>query len=162
MKIADNFDAHYRIDPISGCWNWQRGTNGVGYGKFYLSGNRRDGTLKEILAHRFSYERAHGSIPDGMHVCHRCDNPACVNPAHLFAGTNRENMLDCLRKGRIRYVPHLREQNGNAKLTPEQVSAIKSQFKSGCTKAHLARTYGVSERQIKRITDGEQWQEKAA
>ena len=161
MKIADSFDEHYLIDPVSGCWNWQRGTNGVGYGKFYLSGKRSDGTIREVLAHRFSYERVHGPIPDGLHICHTCDNPKCVNPAHLFAGTNQENMRDCLRKGRIGYRPHPREQNGRAKLTEDQVLRIRRAFRAGATKASLARTFHVCERQIKRITDGQQWPEQA-
>jgi len=162
MKIAESFDEHYQVDPVSGCWNWQRGTNGVGYGKFYLRGKRSDGTMKEVLAHRFSYERANGPIAEGLFVCHHCDNRACVNPAHLFAAPQLENVRDMLSKGRARYIAHPKELNGRAKLSASQVAQIRQEFRLGRTKAHLARMFGVSERQIKRITDGQQWQERAA
>lgn len=80
------------------CWEWQGTTNGSGYGTIGL-GSRAQG---KGYAHRIVFERAFGPIPEGQHVCHRCDNPKCVNPEHLFLGTRSDNMRDCWNKGRNR------------------------------------------------------------
>lgn len=77
------------------CWLWTGGKQGKGYGQFFLPGG------KPIGAHRYSWMLHNGAeIPPGMHVMHSCDNPPCVNPAHLRVGTNRENLQDCAAKGR--------------------------------------------------------------
>jgi hypothetical protein len=83
------------VDRTSHCWLWKGATNGrAGYGIFYVThGVRR-------AAHRFSYELANGALGDGLHVCHACDTPSCVNPSHLFAGSHADNMRDCFAKGR--------------------------------------------------------------
>ena len=75
------------------CWIWTACTIGDGYGKFSANGI-------QYSAHRYSYEIAFGTIPDGLWVCHKCDVPSCVRPDHLFLGTPKENALDCVRKGR--------------------------------------------------------------
>jgi hypothetical protein len=77
------------------CWEWQSTTNNKGYGTISIKGRSR-------LAHRFSYEIHNGSIPNGLNVLHRCDNPLCCNPAHLFLGTQRDNIADMVAKGRNR------------------------------------------------------------
>ncbi|RSK29880.1 HNH endonuclease signature motif containing protein [Hymenobacter metallilatus] len=75
------------------CWVWQRGLNRTGYGQFCVFGSN-------IYAHRFSYSLHFGPIPDGMVICHKCDNPSCVRPEHLFLGTYSDNTQDAVQKGR--------------------------------------------------------------
>lgn len=82
-----------KVDKSGECWIWLGSKTQGGYGLFRFSGKR-------AYAHRFTYELTHGSIPDGLHICHTCDNPSCCNPAHLWAGTPVDNMADRDRKGR--------------------------------------------------------------
>lgn len=98
------------------CWLWTAHTNRDGYGRVGFD-------RKVMYAHRLSFEMANGPIPDGMHVLHRCDNPGCVNPSHLFFGTHLDNMRDMLAKGR-RWLPK-GESHGGAKLTGKDVIAIR-------------------------------------
>lgn len=88
--------SHHEIDD-NGCWNWQRQKEKGGYGKFRTAFNS-----KWYKAHREAYRHFYGSIPSGLHVLHKCDNPSCVNPSHLFLGTHLDNILDRVRKGRTR------------------------------------------------------------
>lgn len=100
------------------CWVWTGSRHSNGYGRMSVKGRSR-------MTHRLSYELAFGPIPDGMNVCHRCDRKACVNPAHLFLGTQADNMRDMDAKGR-RVTPDRRgESNGRAALSEEQVREIR-------------------------------------
>ena len=83
----------YEPDPYTGCWNWTESTAPNGYGRMSYNGTTD-------YAHRLSWNAHFGVIPDGLHVLHRCDNPTCVNPEHLFLGTHQDNMDDMMRKGR--------------------------------------------------------------
>lgn len=97
IPVAPEFRFWVKVLPVdSGCWEWQGNRNQTGYGLFTVGG-RRSG----MVAHRFSYDRFVASIPDGLKVLHRCDNRRCVNPAHLFLGTQLDNMRDASQKGRI-------------------------------------------------------------
>lgn len=123
------------------CWTWTGTKNRTGYGYFKAPGRRH------IYAHRFSYELAHGPIPDGMVACHHCDNPPCVNPAHLFLGTYSDNTQDMLSKGR---------GNPITKLTAADVQQIRAEYVQGAG-ASLARRYGVSQQLISAIINRRVW-----
>lgn len=105
---------------IAGCWEWQAGRQKDGYGVFWNGERRPSGSNIFMLAHRWSFEHHVGPIPDGMCVLHRCDNPPCVNPAHLFLGTQRANVQDCIAKGRHR--------NGRQSLTDAEVALVRSLY----------------------------------
>lgn len=81
------------------CWPWLGKGNGDGYGRIGI-GSRADKSGRDIAAHRFAWELEYGPIPAGMNVCHRCDNPPCTNPWHLFLGTQTDNLADMVSKGR--------------------------------------------------------------
>lgn len=110
-----------------GCWEWQRGKI-HGYGKLKIGGIR-------VLAHRASYDEFVGD-PKGFFVCHKCDNPPCINPKHLFLGTQRDNMLDAYNKGRIAVPVGCRFKKGhipstsNSKLSAERALQVKNLIQS--------------------------------
>lgn len=91
----ERFDEKVEIAKAGECWTWTASVDGKGYGQFCHAGGK-----STMRAHRFAYERAFGPVPDGLLVCHTCDNRRCVNPAHLFVGSHSDNMKDMRRKGR--------------------------------------------------------------
>lgn len=92
--LIERFIARVEPEPNSGCWLWVGRVDGAGYGAFSIGDGKQTG------AHRFSYLVFVGAIPDGMLICHKCDQASCVNPDHLFVGSNRDNLIDCVNKGR--------------------------------------------------------------
>jgi hypothetical protein len=98
--IGETLASSHRVDD-SGCWLWTGSLNHLGYG--YLGRRTEDGRRKTIMAHRASYEHHTGPIPEGKVVCHTCDVRNCINPAHLWIGTQADNMADMQAKGRQRY-----------------------------------------------------------
>lgn len=131
--------------PEAGCWLWLAGTNASGYGIINHGS-------KSVLAHRLSWTAFVGQIPEGMHVLHRCDTRPCVNPAHLFIGTNFDNVQDKVRKHRAIGQPG--EQNRNAKLSRDDVLLIRSDTR-GCYR--IARDFGVSPQTIWRVKTNNNW-----
>lgn len=118
-------------------------------------GRRGDGT---ILVHRLAFELAVGST-DGLCVCHRCDNPPCCNPAHLFLGTQKDNMRDASSKGRIRNASerHRGERHPGAKLTQSQVDDIRAECASGALITVVAERFGVNRSTVSLIARGKTW-----
>lgn len=130
----------------NGCWIWKAGIKADGYGFLWIKkGNT-------VLAHRLSYELFVGQIPKGLFVCHRCDNPPCVNPDHLFLGTHAENMADCAIKGR--YPDRKGEKHPMAKLTEPMVLEI---LRSSESHKELAERFGISQGNISQIKTGSSW-----
>jgi len=126
------------------CWIWTGANNGKGYGQVTFGGKRQ-------LAHRVMWQVFKGEIPEGKFVCHTCDTPACVNPDHMFLGTNADNIKDSYNKGRSNQQG---EHNGNRKLTLEQVSEIRASSES-CR--ILARRFGIGKSQVSNIKTGAKW-----
>jgi HNH endonuclease len=118
-----------KCEPVteSGCWIWIGATRPNGYGIMSIPLTRRiEG------AHRISYRIFRGPIPDGYVICHTCDVPQCVNPAHLFAATQLENIADSMRKGRL------------ARLSSDQIRKVRDLLASGMTQEEVGRTVGIS------------------
>lgn len=122
------------------CWLWQAGVNNRGYGQLNMSGEL-------LLAHRVSYSLKYGEIPKGLEVCHKCDNPTCCNPNHLFLGTHSDNMVDRLRKGR----------QSNAVLTPEKVKKAKEMKCNGVKNRDIALLLQVSQSTIEKAIYSRTW-----
>jgi HNH endonuclease len=147
------------IRPGTRCWIWtgayraRRDPNKPRYGAILI--NRLP-----VSAHRVSYEQHKGAIPPGLVVRHSCDNTLCVNPDHLEVGTHRDNVHDCIRRGRRRPVGASRpgEANPAAKLTRDQVLEIRARRES-CSK--LAAKFGVSKALVYRVVKGLVWRHVA-
>jgi hypothetical protein len=136
------------------CWPWIGSYRTQGYGQIqYQRVNR--------LAHREAWRLTHGDVPDGLLVCHTCDVKGCCNPAHLFLGTNADNSADMVTKGRQNTTePKARARGGShgkAKLTENQVLAMRADRNAGMSWRALGRQYGISHMQAKRICEGLNW-----
>lgn len=150
LSIEERFFA--KVIKTDTCWLWTSAVGGsLGYGVFWVGGKARNS-----FAHRFSWEIANGKIPKGTLVLHKCDNPLCVNPAHLFLGSPQDNMTDKKNKRRHSYG----ESNlGGGKLTWKKVAEIRG-ASIGCLR--LARQYGVSATTIKAIRKNRIWRQEMA
>jgi hypothetical protein len=141
------------------CWKWIGAKTENGYGVIG-AGARGTGVLK---APRASWLIHHGEEPGEMLVCHKCDNPECCNPLHLFLGTNSDNMKDCSNKGRLK-IPHRRgEANNKSKLTEAQVIEIRLVYKNRCKingAQPLGRKHGVHWKTILKVIKNQTWKNK--
>jgi hypothetical protein len=144
--LKERFEA--KFVKGDGCWEWTACKDRGGYGQFGFAG-RQEG------AHRVSYQMYVGELPDGLCVLHHCDNPSCVNPAHLFLGTNADNTRDCLSKGRV--VSSFGENNGKSKLTTTQISEIRKMYAAGTIQRVIAKEFGVTRACICHIVLYKRW-----
>ena len=143
IPLSEKIERNITRIPESGCWIWMSTIEDSGYGRV-CSGK------KPFYAHRASYEQKYGKIPNGMMALHHCDIKSCVNPDHIFIGTQKDNMLDKVLKNRqAKGINH-----GNAKLTEDQVREIKS---SSETSIKLAAKFNYSASMIREIKNGNLW-----
>lgn len=136
-----------KVDSATGCWEWQGAKLPKGYGKTYYDG-------RYCLAHRVMYAVHNG--PTELSVLHRCDNPSCVNPGHLFAGTAADNTADMIGKERDRIVS---DRHSQAKLNMQKARDIRCRHSNGEKPANLAREFGVSPQAVHNLLAGRSWVE---
>lgn len=148
LALADRFWS--KVVKTRGCWRWTGAKNERGYGVIGVGG-RRTGNFK---AHRVSYELHVGPIPDGLCVCHLCNNPECTNPKHLYLATHAENMRDAARDGLMG--GNEGEKNGTTRLTEEQARRLRQPMVRG-ELTRLAREYGITIDHASRIRHGRKW-----
>jgi hypothetical protein len=138
-------------EPNTGCWLWLGATKkDGGYPRVWFNGKYQKG-------HRVAWELANGETLGDRCALHKCDQPSCINPEHIFAGTQADNVADMLSKGRERYVGLPGEQNGRAKLTDAQVAALRADLANGMTQTAAAARYGISQARVSKIWRGEGW-----
>ena len=148
-NIAERFWS--KVNKGDGCWEWTAALNSSGYGSFGIGG-------KICGAHRVAWELTNGPITSKQFVCHRCDNPSCVNPDHLFLGDHGVNARDREAKGRGRGAAPLGERNGSAKLTEGQVRSIRLLYRNGeRSQADLGRMFGVTQTVIGDLVRRKTW-----
>ena len=128
------------------CWLWQAGKMPDGYGCFWMNN-------KNITTHRTVWELTYGPIPDGLLVCHHCDTPLCVNPKHLFLGTQKDNSTDMVLKGRSLKG----EANPFSKLNKNDIKAIRNLLLKGETYKMIAKKFNISTSPVYRIKHGKGW-----
>ena len=171
------FERHIAYEPNSGCWLWTGVVSGFGYGRMTIGSRAGGAKRRQWSTHRLSYAHFRGPIPDGLLVCHRCDVPACVNPDHLWLGTQSENLLDMSSKGRhaaaakpervsrgdrhwTRASPEKRlrgERHGGAKLTESDVREIRASWAADHRIKPLVARFGVSSTLIDNIVRRVSW-----
>ncbi len=180
--MATKFQRYFdqRINKTPSCWLWEGSLDADGYGRATAKGGP-----PETLAHRIAWTFANGPVPEGLSVCHRCDVPACVNPAHLFVGTSQDNQADKVQKNRQAKgskngafghtrgaaissgVARWREEHpektvrgeghGNSKLTEELVKKIRILREEFFTQSEIAAAVGVTQTTVSKVLNGQMW-----
>lgn len=146
IPVIERFFKRFTISKNENeCWLWTGGKDRDGYGQ--INSSREKGVARKCLrAHRISYEHFIGEIPKGYFVCHTCDNPSCVNPKHLWAGSVNDNNKDAIKKGRDKSYasnPLKGEANSQAKLTANKVREIRKLKKEGVTTLEISKIFNI-------------------
>lgn len=154
-KFATFLDAYnFYIIKKDGCWDWKGSINNKGYGQLFSQN-------KTMFIHRFSYEHHYEKLKSNEIVCHKCDNPICSNPLHLFKGTQKDNIRDCINKKRFVKVDNKFKVKGekvaSSKLVANDVIKIKQLLNKGCSNKEIAILYNVSDKNISSIKLGKTW-----
>lgn len=148
--LLERFEKYAEVSE-NDCWGWNAFINDDGYGIIYKDG-------KITRAHRVSYEIFIGIIPEGLSVLHKCDNPPCSNPQHLFLGTQKDNVIDMMKKGRANFKAVGRgEDNYKNILTESNVRKIREFQTQGIKRNALAKQFGVSKSTINAIVSRQNW-----
>ncbi len=146
------FESKFVPVTETGCWIWfgaDKGEKAGGHGVFAMNSNLKIG------AHRASWIFYRGEIPDGMSVLHKCDVPACVNPSHLFLGTQQDNIADMVKKGRQRGV--VGEKHHNTRLASRDVGFMRKLHENGVSRRWLCQIFGLKKSMVWNITSGKNW-----
>ncbi|MEM9423047.1 MAG: HNH endonuclease signature motif containing protein, partial [Pseudomonadota bacterium] len=156
--LTPAFKEHFwgNVKQVGDCLEWQLSTCDKGYGK--LRGPR---DRAHYRAHRVAYFLATGKDPGELFVCHKCDNPKCVNPEHLFLGTAAENNADKMAKGRDAYGDHTGSKNGNSKITETDVRRVIELIMAGKNNKQIAAILPVGHSLVSRIRVGRSWRSVA-
>jgi len=151
--LPDYFSERVLRHPGRGCWEWQGVLNNKGYGMMYV---REWG--RRSSCHRAAYQFYFGQITDGSWVLHKCDNPRCVRPSHLFLGSPLDNIRDMIAKGRDNRSNNPRgEENGCSKMTTEGVIALREAYIAGASRKEMAVRFELSELSISDYVLGRSW-----
>lgn len=157
MTLEERFWS--KVDKSGECWTWTGAKEVAGYGKLYAGRNER-GVSQFRKAHRLSWELANGCpVPEGRQVLHSCDNPPCVNPAHLRVGTSGDNAADRADRKRGKEHRQRGESNDNAKLTEQQVRQVIAELQRipRRSQSDIGRQFGIKQAQVSRIMLRQTW-----
>ena len=152
--LSERFLQKYRVDLATGCWLWTDHVDEDGYGIIWVGGKKRT-----KRAHRVSLELRGETIPQDTLVCHTCDTRHCVNPRHLYVGTNQQNIADMVRRGRSATAinPQPEELNGRAKIGKDDVRTIRSLHAAGVQTKTLQKRFSLCRTAVQRIVSGKAW-----
>lgn len=145
----ERFEQNYEIDEETGCWEWTGTQHSHGYGQLTID-------YKTTGAHRFSYKLHNGEIPEGAFICHKCHNPPCVNPDHLYAGDAKSNARDSIDNGD--WDAPIGERQGQSNLTDEDALEIRERYANeDITYADIQGEYGISAPALSNLINGNTW-----